>query len=824
MRNLTLLIQSLAWGILASSPSALTGAVPEATWTNSIGLRMIQVDPGTFVMGSAEGDFDEQPVHPARLSRAFYLAATEISNAQYEQFDPTHQAFRGRQGLSQADDEAVVFISWTDANRFCAWLSQKEGKPYRLPTEAEWEYACRAGSTTPFATGLTLPETHLKQQRQDWTPAVVSLRVGQTPPNEWGFFDLHGNVEEWCSDWYGPYPANEQTDPVGPAAGDFRVTRGGSHNTPVAFLRSANRAGTLPDDKHWLIGFRVALGERPRSEPLRGTTPRLWASQVSQARRDWSKRPDPAQPYFKGPREYVKIPPNSNGPMFSQHNHQPAITACSNGDLLAIWYTCRTEAGRELAVVASRLRAGQEEWEPAAPFWDAPDRNDHGNAIWWDGREKIFHINGLGTDGTWGKLALIMRTSVDNGATWSPARIIHPEHGLRHQVIAGAFETRDGQIVVAGDAVTGGDGGTAIHVSRDGGETWTDPGETAAKPAFKDGQSGGWIAGIHAGVVELSGGRLMALGRGDSIQDRMPRSVSTDGGRTWKYSASGLPPIGGGQRLVLRRLQEGPLFLASFAKEMSLTNAAGEPIKVSGLFGALSFDEGQTWPIRRLITDDGSAREVDGGGNTRKFTLSAHSAEPRGYMAGTQAPDGMIHLISSKLHYAFNVAWLNAAMPAKAAEAVPKPPAAPKPAARETAKDQSAELSSHPNRAELEQKFKDTMANTVLAGRWCLVEAGKLGDEKEDKYTIQSANKIGEDLWVIFSKVEYGTKNVTLPIPVQVKWAGDTPVISITNLGLPGLGTYSARVVIYDQTYAGTWSGGGHAGLMHGLIKKSAGR
>jgi hypothetical protein len=593
---------------------------------------------------------------------------------------------------------------------------------------------------------------------------------------------------------------------VGPVSGDFRVTRGGSHNTPVPFLRSANRSGTLPEDKHWLIGFRVVLAEPPGAAPSPVTPAPLWASRVSQGRHSWTKASEPPTPFFNGPREYVKIPPHSDGPMFSQHNHQPAISACPNGDLLAIWYTCRTEAGRELAVVASRLRRGQEEWEPAEPFWDAPDRNDHGNALWWDGRNTLFHFNGLGTDGTWGKLALVQRTSTDNGATWSKARLIHPEHALRHQVIAGAFATRRGDLVLACDAVTGGNGGTAVHLSSDGGQSWIDPGEGTAAPRFAAGSTGGWIAGIHAGVAELSDGRLMALGRGDSIDGQMPRSISADGGRTWTYSASGLPAIGSGQRLVLHRLREGPLFLASFARELITTNATGAVQRSSGLFGALSYDDGQTWPVRRLITDGGPAREIDGGGNTRKFILSATNAEPRGYLAGVQSPDGVIHLISSKQHYAFNAAWLAAESGGQGADANSAPASAPAPGA-------SAQ-------AALELKFKTMLSNSVMIGRWCLVNEGKLGEARDERYTIQSVSKVKDDVWLLFARVQYGNKDVAVPVPVQVKWAGDTPVISVTNLGLPGLGTYTARVVIYENTYAGTWSGGGHAGLMNGVIQK----
>jgi len=155
----------------------------------------------------------------------------------------------------------------------------------------------------------------------------------------------------------------------------------------------------------------------------------------------------------------------------------------------------------------------------------------------------------------------------------------------------------------------------------------------------------------------------MAFGRGDSIGGRMPKSVSADAGTTWTYSASPFPPISGGQRLVLLRLAEGPIFFASFARDMPIRDAAGQQRKVSGLFAALSLDEGETWPLRRLVSDDGPGREIDGGGNTGRFSLSRTAAEPRGYLAVCQAANGVIHLITSKNHYAFNLAWLKTPPP-----------------------------------------------------------------------------------------------------------------------------------------------------------------
>jgi hypothetical protein len=581
------------------------------------------------------------------------MGVTEVTNAQYERYDPAHKELRGKLGFSKLDNEAVVFVTWEDAKGFTEWLSEQEGRPYRLPTEAEWEYAARAGTEMPYSTGNSLPEVYHKNVGLSWFPdpdrsrgdeEVVSLEVGKTPANPWGLYDMHGNVEEWCYDWYGPYEPEAQIDPVGRITGDFKVTRGGSHSTDLFYLRSSNRLGTIPEDSHWLIGFRVVLGEMPLTEPLPELPPRAHQLNVSQEiPADLANGPDPEKPYFKGPRPYVKIPEGSESPIFSRHNHDPALVECANGDLLAVWYTCVQEPGRELAVVASRLRYGQEDWEPASMFWDAPDRNDHAPALWFDGVDTIYYFNGLSAAATWGNLATIMRTSKDNGATWSKARLILPEHRTRQMPVESVFQTQDGTILFPADAVTGGSGGTAIWLSRDKGETWEDP--------------GGTIAGIHAGVVQLKDGRLLAYGRGDNIDNRMPKSISNDMGKTWTHEASEFEPIGGGRRLAFMRLKEGPLFMASFSEGMRIRDASGRRRNVTGLFGTISTDEGETWPHKRLISDDGPDREIetiDG----RLVTLGKNSAEPRGYMSVTQTADGVIHLISSRHHYAFNLKWV----------------------------------------------------------------------------------------------------------------------------------------------------------------------
>ena len=660
----------------------------EGAFTNMIGMQFVKVEPGAFAMGNdtplpddlvrlpnrARGDFDERPVHRVSISRSFHFGAAPVTNAQYEQYDPKHSAVRGKLGYSNDDDEAVVFVSWNDAVGFCEWLTEREGRPYRLPTEAEWEYACRAGTDTPYSAADTLPEDHHRHQNVSWYPDearsapgdVVPLPTGRTAPNPWGLGDMHGLVEEWCSDWYGPYEGADQTDPTGPSSGDFRVTRGGSHSTELYYLRSANRMGTLPDERSWIVGFRVVAGEPPAPSQTMPSPVQLHQRNVTQVIAS-KPREHTAKPFFSGPRVYVRISPDADGPMFATHNHVPALASCPNGDLLAAWYTCREEPGREVATIGARLRrnvetgAFHDRWDRPSMFWDAPDRNDHASAMWCDESGTIWHFCGLSAAATWGNLATVVRTSSDNGATWSPARFIIPEHGPRHMPITTVFRAQDGTIVLPCDAVTGGSGGTALWLSRDNGATWND--------------AGGTIAGIHAAVAQLADGRLVAFGRGDEVHGMMPLSISQDMGRSWSVQAAVFPPVHTGQRPVLLKLRTGELLFATFSNDpdveddphrpkdwMRITDCDGVSRPIRGLYCALSLDDGATWPFVRPVSDDGPERLIetmDGGSRPMSRSESEHA----GYLSCVQAEDGLVHLISSRNHYMFNVAWLRTRPP-----------------------------------------------------------------------------------------------------------------------------------------------------------------
>ncbi|MHC4575715.1 MAG: formylglycine-generating enzyme family protein, partial [Planctomycetota bacterium] len=180
-------------------------------YVNSIGMGLVRIRPGAFQMGSNDGEWDERPVHNVTISPEFYVQITEVTADQYRLFDPNYSG-----------TDYATGISWHDANAFCTWLSNLEGKPYRLPTEAEWEYVCRAGTTTPYSSGASPP------------PAGT--------PNPWGVVNMHNSPREWVWDWHGEYPYEDQVDPVGPEQGMARVVRGGGLDDSGAYyFRSSNR-------------------------------------------------------------------------------------------------------------------------------------------------------------------------------------------------------------------------------------------------------------------------------------------------------------------------------------------------------------------------------------------------------------------------------------------------------------------------------------------------------------------------------------------------------------------------------------------------------
>ena len=239
-----------------SPETASTASAPapaSQTLTNSIGVKLVLIAPGEFLMGSPQ----EMPQHRVQITKLFYLGVYEVTQAQYQKVVGNNPSkFKG-------ESLPVETVSWKDAVAFCKRLSEvaeerAAGRTYRLPTEAEWEYACRAGSTSKYSFG----DSEAELGKHAWYKQNSDMKthpVGKKQPNVWGLYDMHGNVFEWCQDGDGGYEAGPASDPSGPDSATRRVLRGGSGEDGGWFCRSAFRFGSVPGDRKPCDGFRVAL-------------------------------------------------------------------------------------------------------------------------------------------------------------------------------------------------------------------------------------------------------------------------------------------------------------------------------------------------------------------------------------------------------------------------------------------------------------------------------------------------------------------------------------------------------------------------------------
>jgi len=241
---------------------------PAAPPVNPATANFVRINGGTFTMGSPanEPGRDSDEVRHQVTVSGFYLEKYEVTQKEWREVMGTNPSnFKG-------DNLPVDSVSWYDAVEYCNKRSQKEGltpaytingtnvtwnrnaNGYRLPTEAEWEYACRAGATTAYNTGANISDN------TGWygtNSGGTTHPVGQKPANAWGLYDMHGNVWEWCWDWYGDYSSGAQTDPVGAVSGADRVRRGGAWFSSASFMRSAFRGNIDPNSRDYRIGFRL---------------------------------------------------------------------------------------------------------------------------------------------------------------------------------------------------------------------------------------------------------------------------------------------------------------------------------------------------------------------------------------------------------------------------------------------------------------------------------------------------------------------------------------------------------------------------------------
>jgi formylglycine-generating enzyme required for sulfatase activity len=248
--------------------SAETALPSDALWRNSLGMEFVLIPPGVFMMGSPSGEphrSESEGQHQVALTRFYYLQKTEVTLGQW-------RALMGRRlfgGPRGGDRLPVTKVSWHDAQKFIEKLNRRDEGCYRLPTEAEWEYACRAGSKTGYAWGETIDcgkamygnskklaecaETVRSRGLAFQSPAPVMSYA----PNAWGLYDMHGNVWEWCQDVFQPYDLQPATDPLVEQGGRLRVRRGGSWFKHGYSCRSANRAFGHPASRLKTTGFRV---------------------------------------------------------------------------------------------------------------------------------------------------------------------------------------------------------------------------------------------------------------------------------------------------------------------------------------------------------------------------------------------------------------------------------------------------------------------------------------------------------------------------------------------------------------------------------------
>jgi eukaryotic-like serine/threonine-protein kinase len=273
-------------------------------FTNSIGMKFVLIPRGEFMMGSTAAEADlqlkrtkakgvhtwyqlsppsEVPPHRVKITKPFYLGTYEVTLGEFGKFVEatgyrtdaekdgkgsdgkvngkwtTRPEFNWRNmGYERSDDMPVVNVTWNDAVAFCEWLTKKEGTRYRLPTEAEWEYACRAGTTTRYFWG----DDEAKRNEYVWHGGNSNggpRRVGELKPNAWGLYDVCGNAYEYCSDWFSTnyYALAPLTDPKGATTGEERVVRSGSWGTDPMHCRSAFRGGAGPTHRNMRDGFRV---------------------------------------------------------------------------------------------------------------------------------------------------------------------------------------------------------------------------------------------------------------------------------------------------------------------------------------------------------------------------------------------------------------------------------------------------------------------------------------------------------------------------------------------------------------------------------------
>lgn len=266
--------------VVASRPASRPAVEDALTLDlgNRVTMRFVRIPEGECLIGSTRGNADEKPVHRVRFEKGWLMGRFEVTNQQYRRYKAEHDSGEFRGHDLNASDQPVVQVSWHDARAFCDWLTRQTGRACRLPTEAEWEYACRAGSLDLYTWGDDLGQAARfcngfddrarRKFKFSWAAFpgddgfVVSAPVGSLQPNRWGLYDMHGNVWEWCADEYRPTYAVPESAPASrPTTSplEMRVHRGGSWVLGPNACRSAARGRGRPEFHSSSLGFRVVV-------------------------------------------------------------------------------------------------------------------------------------------------------------------------------------------------------------------------------------------------------------------------------------------------------------------------------------------------------------------------------------------------------------------------------------------------------------------------------------------------------------------------------------------------------------------------------------
>lgn len=554
------------------------GVCEKIILSKRVSLELIWIPAGTFEMGQMPNEQDaypnkETPRHPVTLTAGYWMGKYEVTKEQWQVVMGT-APWAGKLYAGNDPQSPANYVAWNDAQQFLAKLSQLTGKSFRLPTEAEWEYAVRAGTKTRFYWG----DDPLYEQidHQAWwrgnaliSPSKCARRVGLMPPNPWGLYDMSGNVSEWCQDWHWFYCSGPATNPVGPAQAAHRVLRGGSWLDIGGFCRSSRRDHETPEAAHSQIGFRVVCSPAPVPEP------------------GWPELVDVFVAGADGVNTY----------------RIPSLLVAPDGSLLA-FCEARKQAQTDASptdMVLKRSLDGGRNWSPTQTL------------VAGVGDEALMNPCPVLDRATHTILLLCMQANArgpfhnqlfqlqsdDNGRSWSaPVNIENKVKNFNDTFTPGpgiGIQLRNGRLVIPGyvgeiTEETEDEFHSCVMFSDDHGETWT---------------LGAPVAQLsdESQAVELQDGTLMLNMRGGMGKSCRGVATSQNGGESW----SGF--------IWDRALNECPcqasIIRYSFAEQEAQNRILfANPDNAGEKFGILertqmaiklSYDEGQTWPVERIL-------------------------------------------------------------------------------------------------------------------------------------------------------------------------------------------------------------------------------